>query len=195
MKPIRFIAFLSLILLASCASSADKKKSASAVPPERKSMSQRWGGGGRDPNSYQQDSNGKFYIKEEKRSPYEGKSDSNFAGKSYKKEEYKAGDYAKKSWWGNKEYDRKAYDGNTDGSRFQTTSALQGKGAREGGSTADIPDAYQTGGYKTGDARESTTEFREAGSDANESGLKNDQFDWEAQRNLTGDQSKSLLGR
>ena len=164
MKLIRSIAVFPLILAASCASKSGADKSTASAPPAQKSMNERFGGGGRDPNSYQQDSSGKFYIKEEKRSSFEGKTDANFAGKSFDKKEYKAGDYAKKSWWGNKEYDRKAYDGNTDGSRFQTTSALQGKGAREAGNAADIPDNYQTGTYATGSDPKSSANWGERGS-------------------------------
>ncbi|MEO6477242.1 hypothetical protein [Luteolibacter sp.] len=202
MKPIRSIAFLPLILLASCGTSSDKNKSsaASSSGPAHVPFSQRIGsGGGRDPNSYQKDSAGKYYIKEEKRSPYESKGEASFASKSYKKEEYKAGDYAKKSWWGNKEYDRKAYSGNTDASRFQTPSNLDGKGAREAGNQADIPDKYKTGGYATGDARESTAAQIPKGTSAAIENRK-DSYEqpeiigWKEQRNLNVDQAKSILG-
>ena len=162
-------------------------------------MNERFGGSGRDPNSYQQDSSGKFYIKDEKRSGFEGKTDTNFAGKSFKKEEYKAGDYAKKSWWGNKEYERQAYDGNTDGSRFQTPSKLQGQGAREAGNAADIPDNYQTGNYATGNAREAANAPIKKGTSAAIDNHKDDYaqpeiIDWREQRSLSVDQSKSILG-
>lgn len=194
MKLIRSIALLPVILAASCAS-----KSTNPAPPGHQSMNERFGGGGRDPGSYQQDSSGKFYLKEDKRSPFEGKTDPNFAGKSFDKKEYKTGDYAKKSWWGNKEYDRKSYDGNTDGSRFQTTSALQGKGAREAGNAADIPDNYQTGTYATGDAREAGKAPIQKGTSAAVENHKDDYaqpgiIDWREQRSLSVDQSKSILG-
>ena len=199
MKIIRTILILPVFLAASCASKSGADKSTASAAPEHKTMNERFGGGGRDPGSYQQDSSGKFYIKDEKRSPFEGKTDPNFAGKSYKKTEYKTGDYAKKSWWGNKEYDRKAYDGNTDGSRFQTTSRLQGKGAREAGTAADIPDNYQTGTYATGDAREAGKAPIQKGTSAAIENHKDDYpqpeiIDWREQRALSVDQSKSILG-
>ena len=200
MKLIRSIALFPVILAASCASKSGADKSTASAPPAQKSMNERFGGGGRDPSSYQQDSSGKFYIKEEKRSSFEGKTDANFAGKSFDKKEYKAGDYAKKSWWGNKEYDRKAYDGNTDGSRFQTPSALQGKGAREAGNAADIPDNYQTGTYATGSAREAANAPIQKGTSAAVENHKDDYaqpeiIDWRQQRALSVDQAKGILGR
>ena len=197
MKSIRFIALLPLLFAASCASKSDSNASA---PPPRKTMDERFGGGGRDPSSYRQDSNGKFVANNSKRSTFEGKTDSNFTGKSYGKQEYKTGDFAKKSWWGNKDYDRKTYGGNTDGSRFQTTSKLQGKGAREAGSAADIPDNYQTGTYATGNARESTNAAIEKGTSAAIENHKDDYeqpeiIGWREQRSLSVDQSKGLLGK
>ncbi len=184
---------------ASCASKSGADKSTASAPSGQKSMNERFGGGGRDPGSYRQDSSGKFYLKDDKRSTFEGKTDANFAGKSFKKQEYKAGEYAKKSWWGNKEYDRKAYDGNTDGSRFQTSSNLQGKGAREAGNAADIPDNYQTGTYATGDAREAGRAPIPKGTSAAIENRKDDYsqpaiIDWREQRSLSVDQSKSILG-
>ena len=146
-----------LILLASCGTGSDKDKSAS-TPPARQTLNERFsGGGGRDPNSFQRDSNGKLKINEAKRSPFESQGESHLSNKSFKKQDYKAGDYAKKSWWGNKEYDRQSYAGNTDGSQFKKSSGLADKGANEAGNQARIPDNYRTGNYATGDSRESTT--------------------------------------
>lgn len=194
MKPIHSIALLSLVLLASCASS--KEKSTASAGPAHQPMSERWSSGGRDPNSFQRDGNGKLFLKNEKRSQYENQGESPYGKKDYKKQEYKTGDYAKKSWWGNKDYGRKEYAGNTDGSRFQKPSALDGMGAREAGNAADIPDAYQTGSYATGDSRESTnTLTREAKQTAHEASQRNGRFQWDEQRSLSVEQSKSMLGR
>jgi len=195
-KPIRSFLILPVILLASCGTGSDKDKSAS-TPPARQTLNERFsGGGGRDPNSFQRDSNGKLKINEAKRSPFESQGESHLSNKSFKKQEYKAGDYAKKSWWGNKEYDRQSYAGNTDGSQFKKSSGLADKGANEAGNQARIPDNYRTGNYATGDSRESTsTQVREGGTTARERTRKNDQFQWDEERSLTVDQSKSILGR
>ncbi len=196
MKPVRAIVVLLLALIASCGTDADKN---APQPQARKSMNERFGGGGRDPSSFQQDSNGKLKTDASKRSFYENKSDSNYGGKEFTKGEYKAGEFAKKSWWGNKNYAPKAYAGNTDGSRFQTASGLQDQGAREANNAADIPDNYRTGSYATGNANEAANAPVQKGSnDSIENRRKvfdqPEVFDYREQRSITVDQSKSLLG-
>ncbi len=201
MKPIHALAILSVVLLASCGSGADKTNTTSSSEQKFVPFSERLGGGDssgsvRDPNSFRQDANGKLKIDNSKRSPYERQGQASIGGKAYQKKDYKAGDYAKKSWWGNKDYDRKSYTGKTDGSRFQTNSALDGKGARESDSQAKIPDKYNTGDYATGAAREAANSVsRDSGTAAREAGLTNDEYQWDGARRLTLDQSRSLLGR
>ena len=187
----RFTVLLPLLLLASCA--PDKKETAT---PPRKSLTERMS----ENNGYKQDAEGNWKPQTDRRSPYENKGATYDSKKSFQKKDYKAGDYAKKSWWGNKEYDRKAYDGNTDGSRFETTSRLQGKGAREAGNAADIPDNYQTGTYATGSAREAANAPIQKGTSAAIENHKDDYaqpeiIDWRQQRALSVDQSKGILGR
>lgn len=184
-------------LFASCASD---EPTPSAAAPARKSMNERFGGGGRDPDSFSQDANGKIIAGNSKRSQFENRKDSNFANKDFKTQEYKAGDYAKKSWWGNKEYTPKAYAGKTDGSRFQKASALDGQGARESGNAAAIPAAYATSNYATNAAREAGNSPIQKSSNAE---IENRQQDfeqpeiihWRAQRDVTMDQAKGILGR
>lgn len=201
MKPIHAIAILSLALLASCGSGADKTNTTSSSEEKFVPFSQRMGGGDSsgsvpDPNSFKRDANGKLKSDNSKRSSYERQGEASMGGKTYQKKDYKTGDYAKKSWWGNKDYDRKSYAGNTDGSRFQTKSALDGQGARESDSQAKIPEKYNTGNYATGAAREAANSVsRDSGSTAREAGRTNDQYQWDGARQLTVDQSRSLLGR
>jgi hypothetical protein len=195
MKILGFFALLPL-LFASCASD---EPSPSAATPARKSMNERFGGGGRDPDSVTQDKSGKI-VPNAKRSPYESKGESNFAGKDFKKQQYKAGDYARKSWWGNKDYAPKAYAVNTDGSRFQTSSALDGKGAREAATNAKTPDNYDTASYATDAAREAGNSPIKKSSNAE---IENRQqvFDqpeiigWRERRSITMDRAKGILGR
>ncbi|RYD47440.1 MAG: hypothetical protein EOP85_05455, partial [Verrucomicrobiaceae bacterium] len=145
------IPLLSLpLLFASCGADSNNKSTASAPEP-RGTLSQRMN----EKNGYQKDANGNWVPIRDRRSSFESQGASNYGTKDYKKQEYKAGDYAKKSWWGNKEYDRKQYGGDTDGSRFQKASDLGGKGARETETAFKTPDNYETGGYATSAARES----------------------------------------
>lgn len=196
MKTLRFIALLPL-LLASCASDKDKTAEAAPTPgPVRKTLNERM----TESNGYKQDSKGNWIPQTDRRSDFEGKSNTSFANKDYKKQEYKTGDYTRKSFWGNKEYTPKSYAGNTDGSRFQKASRLQGQGAREAGTNARIPDPYQTGSYATGAARETgATPIGISPNTAIDNRRKEYQqpeiIDWREQRSLTKDQATGILGR
>lgn len=200
MKPIYSAAIFSSILLASCASSTNENSSASAAPTESSGAKIRsadeWVSDISKDNGFVKDADGRLVPKSDRRSPFENKGESYFAKKAYKKEQYKTGDYTTKSWWGNKGYDHKNYAGNTDGSRFQKPSGMQDKGAREAGNAATIPDDYHTGTYATDNARESTeTRLHNSTSIARENDKDNSQFQWNPQRSLSVEQSRSLLGR
>ncbi len=196
MKFPSLIVALPLIFLVSCAGGSAVRKP-SVTAQTRKTLSQRMD----EKNGYQQDSNGNWKPQSDKRSPFESQGqDPNFAGKNCKAKAYKTGDYAKKSWWGNKEYDRKAYAGNTDASRFQTASDLQGKGAREANTAANIKNPYTTSAYATNAAREARVEaVKKSSNDQIENRRKAFQqpeiIDWREQRTLSMDQSKGILGR
>jgi hypothetical protein len=187
------IHLLPLLLAVSCA-----KDSNSPTESGFKPLSERLD----ENNGYAQDESGNWVPRGDKRSPYESQGASRYFDKesNYNQKAYQAGGYAKKSWWGNKEYGRKAYAGDTDGSRFQQSSKFQDQSAREAGSSADIPDAYQTGGYATSAAREGGAEKLGKPSDA-ETDYRRRVFpqpeiiDWREQRSLTLDQSKGILGR
>ena len=196
MKTHHFIAFAAASLLVSCGTGSDKKEStASSEPPRRLSLNERFTSGGQDPNSFKRGADGKLKIDNAKRSQFELKGQATVGGKNYQKKDYRTGDYAKKTWaGGNKDYGNKAYAGPTDGSRFQTNSRMDGQGAPESGSRARIPDTYDTGTYATGDAREDGNLSRDSGAAAREAGRTNDQFQWHSQRDLTVDQSRSMLG-
>lgn len=190
MKTVRHLVLGAAALLVSCAS--DK----GSPPPERKSLSQRV----EESNGYTQDANGNWVPKSDKRSSFEAQGESPYFKGTYAGKEYKAGEYAKKSWWGNKDYQPKAYAGNTDGSRFMTKSRYDGSGAPESGTAAKIPDPYQTGTYATGAAREAGKGPIAKPSDA-ESDQRREVFpepeiiDWREQRSLSIEQSKGILGR
>jgi hypothetical protein len=184
---------LPLLLLASCASDSGPDPSSA---PARKGLSERMN----ESTGYKQDSAGNWKPQSNRRSPYESQGETYDAKKDFKKQAYKTGDYTKKSWWGNKDYGRQTYKGNTDGSRFQKSSALQGKGASEAGTNADIPDNYQTNAYATGAAREAGGKQIKKGSNTEIENRRRSYeppeiIDWREQRSLSMDQSKGILGR
>jgi hypothetical protein len=183
------------LLLISCASDDSNKKNPTATPP-RKPLSERMN----EKNGFKQDSEGNWKVENDKRSPYESQGSTYDAKKSFKKTDYKAGDFAKQSWWGNKEYDRQNYTGNTDGSRFQQTSSLQGEKASEAKEKARIAGPYQTENYATNSALEAgNSPITKGTSDAIETRRKAfkqpDIVDWREQRSLSIEQSKGILGR
>jgi hypothetical protein len=191
----RSIALLLTLLAASCASDSGES---SPAPESSKPLSQRLS----ESNGYQQDSNGNWGPKNDKRSSFESQSDSHNFKSEYKGDKtYKAGEYSKKSWWGNKDYGRQSYAGETDGSRFQTKSRLDGQNAREStGDTAKISGPYQTGNYATSAARETGKNRLAKPSDADTNSRSRvyqqpEIIDWKQQRAITLDQSKGILGR
>lgn len=189
------ILLMPLLLLASCASDSSPEKSPT-TEPARKTLSERMN----ETNGYKQDSEGNWKPQSDRRSPYESQGETYDAKKDFKKQTYKAGDYSKKSWWGNKEYGRQTYGGNTDGSRFQKSSALQGKGASEAGTSANIPGSYQTNAYGTGAAREAGGRQINKGSNTEIENRRGSYeqpeiIGWREQRTLSMDQSKGILGR
>lgn len=198
MKTRHFIPILIALLPVSCASDSNGGKSRESERPAkaRKSLSERLN----EKNGYKQDSDGNWVPQNDKRSSFEGKGQSAYFKGQYEKKAYKAGEYSKTSFWGNKEYGTQQYSGGTDGSRFQKNSRFDGQGARESGNAAKIPGTYQTDTYATGAAHEAgnkaigkpvdtETEMRRKLYQAPEI------IDWREQRQLSLEQSKGILGR
>lgn len=165
-------------------------------------MTERFANGGTDPDGYQRDKEGNLVMKGKgKRSEFENVgADPNFSGKDYSKKEYKAGEYARQSFWGNKSYDRKSFQGDTDGNRFQKASDLGGQSAREATGGKDFSKGYDTGSYATGSARESTQAgIVKRSNDQIENRREvfddPDIVDWRQDRAMSIERSKSILGR
>ncbi len=147
-----------------------------------------------------QDKQGNWVPRTNKRSQLESRGRSAHFKEQYGKKTYKAGEYQRKSWWGNKEYGRRQYAGDTDGGRFQTASRHDGQGARETGAAADLPGSYQTGTYGTGAARETSRAGLKKPRNAEIENRREvyqapDVVDWREQRQLSLDQSRGILGR
>ncbi len=181
-----------LLLLSSCASDSSADKKEATFKPFSQRMNEK--------NGYTQDSDGKWVSRNDKRSQFENQGDSQFSGKSFGKKEYSTGEYKKTAWAGNKQFATQDYAGNTDASRFKTSSRLQGQNARETGTAASIPSPYKTNRFATNSAREASNKsLAKPSNDKIEnrraSYIQPKIIDWEQQRSMTMDQSRGILGR
>lgn len=122
-----------------------------------------------------------------------------FKGK-WDNKEFKSGDYKKKSWWGDKDYAKKVYAGDTDGGEFQKESRFSGKSANEGALAArEGGETYGTNDYKTGRANEEGGDQIKKFADAEVDERRRvftepDIIPWQKQ-NLTVDDTKRMLGK
>jgi hypothetical protein len=193
----RFIALaIACCLAASCAKDGGSNTSADSGT---KPLSQRLN----ESNGFAVDSDGNWVPRNDRRSSFESQGESPYfqGGNSNQGKEYRTGDYARKSWWGNKDYGRSSYQGDTDANHLRQASRLDGQGALESGRTArGGGESYQTGGYRTGDARESSASRLDKPSDA-ETDVRRRVYqqpeiiDWSEQRKLSLEQSRGILGR
>ncbi|GAA5125468.1 hypothetical protein JIN84_14175 [Luteolibacter yonseiensis] len=204
MKNLPLSLILPAVLLVSCASDSDKKKSAAAAPASQGATERSvadWVSEKSKDNGFKKNEKGSWVPKSDKRSSYDQMGqDPNFANKTYKKEAYKPGDFSKKSFWGNKEFDRKAYAGNTDGGKFQKASKLGEKGARESSTNAKLPDNYDTNGYATNSAREAGNAPITKGTNDQIENKRNDFerpdiIDYREQRQMSKAQTTTIMGR
>jgi hypothetical protein len=140
MKRNTFIFLLPVVFLtlAGCAGNPERDK---ARPTERKTFSQRLN----QDNGYKQDEAGNWVPKSDQRSSFESIGESPYFKGTQKKKEFKTGAYQSKAFWGNRDFKVKSYQGDTDGSRFQTKARQQGMTAREGGDAAELPGEYARG--------------------------------------------------
>lgn len=184
------------ILVTTVASCSQKvEPTASSGAPRR--LSERIN----EKSGFVQDDEGNWKPRINRRSSFESQGESPYFKGDYAKKEYKAAEYTKKSWWGSKTYENKAYQGNTDGSHFAKASRFNDNKARDGSKLArEGGNAYETGDYATGTANETSKKRIDRPSDA-ETDFRRRVFtppqviDWESQRNLNLQQTKSILGR
>lgn len=184
------------MLAVSCGanSGADKTNSSSASSP--KPLSQRLN----EKNGYKQNSTGEWVAQSNQRSSFEQQKKSPYFQGNYEKKSYQTEAYTKKSWWGNKDYGRKEYDNDKDGSRFQQQSRFDNQGAPETGTAAELPGTYQTNNYATNPARETGKSKLAKPSDKQTDTRRKaypapEIIDWRQQRALSLEQSKGILGR
>ncbi|MFM2197396.1 MAG: hypothetical protein RLZZ505_828 [Verrucomicrobiota bacterium] len=191
---------VSFLLTAACASmvSCTTEKVDHAKPTEaaRPGLQERLS----ENAGYKQNEKGEWVPKSDKRSSYDSQRDTPYFKDKITSERYKTGDYAKKSWWGSKEYGKKSYEGNTDGSRFRKKALQDGQVARDHGKAARSSDPFKTNTLP----RESALESRNPAIDRPTNALIETQrktykapsvIDWKEQRSMNLEQSRSILGR
>jgi hypothetical protein len=150
---------------------------------------------------YVRDSEGNWIPRSNKRSQFESISASgtdrrnNMANRRFKANEYQAAE-----WTRTKSAPPQGYVGDTDGSAFQTTAAAQGQAARQSGDRARIPGAYETGTFGTGSSRENQARRHDRPQDDQTENRRGkftppEIIDWRQQRDLSIDQSRSILSR
>ena len=185
---------IALTALGCADKAADPAKPAIA---EHKSMSERLNESG----GFKQDADGNWVPKSDKRSSYDSQGESPYFKGKIKKEQYKTGDYAKKSWWGSdKDFGNKKYEGKTDGSRFQTEARQNGQVARDSDRKAKLSGPYETNTLGRESSRESNSSaiprpLNESVESRRQIYQAPSVIDWRAQREMSMEQSKGILGR
>jgi hypothetical protein len=178
----------------SCADKADNK--VSSEPSGPLPMSQRLAESG----GFKQDEHGNWVPKSNKRSSFEGQRANPSAKGSIEKKAYEAGEYKKKSWWGKKSYEAEAYKGNTDGSRFQVKAKQDMEVSQFADQKMPAGGPYKTTQLDYESARESDADrLAKPRNDYSESRRRKyvqpPIIDWEEQRKMSMEKSRSILGR
>lgn len=201
MRPHHLFLLLPVFALGSCASS-DTADSTTPVASSgaRVRDAYEWLDDVTKDNGFVNDANGNLVPKSDKRSSFESKRQSAYFKGDYNKKQFKTTDYQTKAWWGKSDYTRPVYAGDTDGSRFQTTSNLNGVQSRESATRAYQTAGYNTGSYATGGAREAAGRRLDRPSNAITDNRREvftapSMIDWKAERALNMKQSRGILGR
>jgi hypothetical protein len=189
-----YLGALLLLFLTACANKTED--AADGVSNNPTPLSQRLSESG----GFKQDAQGNWVPKSNKRSTFELERENAFFKGRIEKKAYKTGDYEKKSWWGKPNYAVGQYQGDTDGSRFKTQARQNDKVFPSADKKADLGDPYETNTLEYQSARESNaTTIDKPVNDYTESRKRRyvqpSVMDWEERRNLSLEQSRSILGR
>lgn len=190
MTLLRTIVVIMACVIASCAPKAEKPEATKAPQGLLARIDES--------NGYTQDEKGNWTPKTDKRSPFESKGKSPYFNSNYKGKSFNTESYAKKSWWGQKEMSRKAYQGKMEEIDHQVAS-VNGKQSNIRSNDYETGSYDKTGSYQTHAAIENDAATIGKPSDA-ETDLRRKTYikpkitEYEQQRALTIEQSKKLLG-
>jgi len=150
---------------------------------------------------YVRDSEGNWLPRSNKRSQFENRSATGTDRQNaFANRRFGANEYQTAEWTRAQSAAPQGYKGNTDGSGFQTAAAAQGQTARQSGARARTPGNYQTNNFGTSNSRENSARRHDRPVDA-QTDNRRDTFphpeiiDWRQQRDLSVDQSRSILSR
>lgn len=188
-----------LIVLAAalmCGSCADGNRSGSRQDDTLQSFSRRVN----EDYGYTQDKQGNWVPKSDKRSSFENKGDSPYFNNQFSGKSFDTSNYGKSSWWGRESIHKKAYEGGSANSNFSQSSSY---GGRQAAGLDGVIDGRQLHGgerHSTRPASENKAQRIDRESDAETDVRRRvfpqpDVIDYQEQRRLSLDQSKSLLGR
>lgn len=148
---------------------------------------------------YVSDAEGNWKPRNNRRSQFENLSASGMDRRnSYATRRYDATEYKTAEWTRARSSAPKGYTGDTDGSRFRSTAGVQGQTHRESSARVNTPGAYQTSGYGTSISREDGARRHDRPADAQTENRRGtyvmpEIIDWRQQRELSIDQSRSIL--
>jgi len=150
---------------------------------------------------YTRDADGNWIPRSDQRSEFDRRMANGVDGRSpFANRKFRANHYQAPEWTRPQSSAPQAYQGDTDGSRFRTTADAQGRKARQARERARIPGDVPTGTYATGSSREANARRFDRPQDTHTQNRRDllDApviTDWRQQRDLTIDQSRSILAR
>ncbi len=181
-------------LVLSCA-----EKNAASSPsnvPARATLSQRIN----EQTGYVQDANGQWKPRVNRRSSFESQGESSFANQPFSTKKFQAPTLKKQSWWGNRTLDRKRFD-TPDTSALVPERSLSFNTPQEANQSFATTTSAESGrSFASGVAKEQ--QHSRIPTRANDFVQKRRQvypqpaiIDWNAQRQLDINSTKSMLGR
>lgn len=196
------IGLLPAFWLASCghdnsAGSASPAARTSSTAPVHRTLEERCN----EKVGFVQDSQGNWKPSVDRRSSFDSIGKSPYFKGNYQTKEYRTATLKGTPWWGSKDYTTKTFSqAGADGSRFQKTARADGARSREDGMVSQADGkTVKAGDYKTGAARETKRGDIDHPADAataarNRTFVPGDAIDWQQQRAMSLDETKSMLG-
>jgi hypothetical protein len=150
---------------------------------------------------YTRDADGNWVPRSDKRSPFESRGAANLQSRNtVNPRKYEPAEFRKTEWTRATSNTPKEYRGDTDGSRFRSESDAQGKTARQSGTRARTSGRYRTGEFATHTSQEDGARRHDRPTDAHTENRRKtfvepEITDWREQRDMSIEQSRSILAR